>query len=823
MKKVLSVILAVVMLASIFTALPIMANALDPSGSCGENVTYTFNSSTGKLTISGTGAMQDYYPETTPFRSVSAIKSIVISSGVTSIGQYTFYECSGLTSVSIASTVTNLKYDAFYKCTALKNIMLPEGVKTIGGQAFGSCSSLESISIPKSLETIAVRAFHGCDALSKVYYAGTQKEWNAISISDEYNSDFTEADRYYDAMGGCGANLTYYINDETKTLTISGTGDMYDYTAINKSPFYQNIKIEEIVISDGVTSIGDNAFQYCSKVKSVDIPDSVSSIGSGAFGYCYYLKSVIIPSGVDIINVSTFYYCTRLEAIEIPTSVKTIGNSAFSGCSKLSEVAYKGTKISWNNINIDSTANTAINDATKYYLACLCGETVFASVNLSTGVLTVFGTGAMYNYPVKYPGFYAYKDNIKQINISEITTIGQDAFYDLGNVTDVSIGDSVKEIGDGAFGLCTSLKSVDMPETLERLGDNAFESCPALESIELNEGLETIGEYAFNNCTALKSVTIPGTVTRIKNSAFNNCAAMTDLVIKEGTVYKTIDKYAFKFCVGLENVTIPDNILSLDKDVFNGASDTFIIKAKCNSTFVPPIIEGTNRTWDKVHAEFDEEVIAPKATALGYTLHTCPRCLYDYKDTFIAPTGKPAGFKCLARTAAAQKFTWNKADGVTGYQVQLLTASGKNAALKSLNSNVYVFTKLVAGYNYTARVRFYITAEDGKTYYGQWTTMKSPTLPKAVSLKSLSPAKKAFTSKWYRTSGITGYQIQYATNAKFSGGKAKAVKGATKYSLKVGSLKGGTRYYVRVRTFKTMNGKNYFSTWSKAKAVTTKK
>ena len=110
----------------------------------------------------------------------------------------------------------------------------------------------------------------------------------------------------------------------------------------------------------------------------------------------------------------------------------------------------------------------------------------------------------------------------------------------------------------------------------------------------------------------------------------------------------------------------------------------------------------------------------------------------------------------------------------------------------------------------------------GKFYQGSITkTFKI--IPKGTSLSKVTPAKKAFAAKWSRHGAITGYQIQYATNAKFSKAGIKTVKGATKYSLKVAKLKGGAKYYVRIRTYSTVGGKNYFSTWSKAKAVKTKK
>lgn len=225
-----------------------------------------------------------------------------------------------------------------------------------------------------------------------------------------------------------------------------------------------------------------------------------------------------------------------------------------------------------------------------------------------------------------------------------------------------------------------------------------------------------------------------------------------------------------------------------------------------------------------VNHDYTTRVVAPKSNAVGYTLHTCKACDASYKTDYKAPTGKPAGVKCVARTAAAEKISWNKTAGVSGYQVQISNAAGNKwgSAYNAKTATSYTFSKLTAGSNYKFRVRFYITV-GGKNYYGAWTTISSPTLPKATKVTSVAAAKKAITPKWGKVAGVTGYQIQYSTSAKFAAAKAKTVKGATKSSLKLTSLKSGARYYVRVRTYKTIGGKNYYSAWSGSKSAVAKR
>ena len=222
---------------------------------------------------------------------------------------------------------------------------------------------------------------------------------------------------------------------------------------------------------------------------------------------------------------------------------------------------------------------------------------------------------------------------------------------------------------------------------------------------------------------------------------------------------------------------------------------------------------------------YSDKITKPTATTLGYTTHTCSLCGDTYRDTYKSPTGKLT-LKYSARTANALKVTWNNVGTATGYQVQISTKDGKKwstyATLKAGVTN-YIFKKLAAGNNYKFRVRFYIKGADGKNYYSPWSaTLNSPTLPTGTTITKLTPAKNAFTVQWKKNAAVNGYQIQYATNSKFSNAKTVTIKKAATIKQTLQKLQGKTRYYVRLRTYKTAGGKNYFSTWSAAKSTVTK-
>ena len=133
------------------------------------------------------------------------------------------------------------------------------------------------------------------------------------------------------ASGTCGENLTWTLTD-SGTLTISGTGEMYDpYSRpIGWMSYIGDIK--KVLIEQGVTSIGSVAFRYCSNLISITIPEGVMSIGNGAFLSCASLTSIIIPVGVTSIGSWAFDHCSSLTSIILQKGVMSIGDGAFAYC-----------------------------------------------------------------------------------------------------------------------------------------------------------------------------------------------------------------------------------------------------------------------------------------------------------------------------------------------------------------------------------------------------------------------------------------------------------------------------------------------------------
>ena len=164
--------------------------------------------------------------------------------------------------------------------------------------------------------------------------------------------------------GTFGSGLSWSLTDEG-VLTVSGVGEMPDFTALRQIPWNeQQEKVRAVIVEDGITDLGKNAFIYCSNLAEISLASSVNSIGDYSFYGCSSLEKVEIPGGVETlgkyafangglkevtlneglttIEEGAFSYCTALAGVAIPDSVTAIGDSAFESCYGLTEFAFPG-------------------------------------------------------------------------------------------------------------------------------------------------------------------------------------------------------------------------------------------------------------------------------------------------------------------------------------------------------------------------------------------------------------------------------------------------------------------------------------------------
>ena len=232
-----------------------------------------------------------------------------IPDGVTSIGEWAFYNCTSLTSISIPDSVTSICDSAFAYCRNLTSISIPDGVTNIGDSAFKECNSLTSVIIPDSVTNIGNSAFYRCTSLASIIIPDS-----VTNIGDS-------------AFAGCFDLTSIAIPDSV--------------TSIRDSAFDSCDSLTSVTIGNGVTEIGVRAFYGCNKLTSIIIPDSVTSIGDSAFAYCRILTSITIPDNVTSIGASAFEECNSLTSVTIGNGVTNIGSSAFSNCYSLTCANFK--------------------------------------------------------------------------------------------------------------------------------------------------------------------------------------------------------------------------------------------------------------------------------------------------------------------------------------------------------------------------------------------------------------------------------------------------------------------------------------------------
>ena len=371
-------------------------------------------------------------------------------------------------------------------------------------------------------------------------------------------------------------------NDASKSKMeikhIGVTDDGFEYGVSGSHYFITGYvgKKKKIVLPDTIEghrySIGRKAFMLYDRMTTLVIPDSVLSIGEGAFSSCRNLKELTLPVSIDAVasnKLPAFGNCKRITKItftrgdghyfgyrigltevfsEYNGEANTpwvISGEALKEIYLPSDIDYLGE---WLHRSLPSLEKIMVRDSRGHLTSC-------------DGVLFDDGQRVLVRYPERKTGtFFEIPDDCEYMC--------DGAFRGCSELDEISIPESITDLGWGVFRECSNLKTVRLPQKIERIPSFAFYGCTGLEYVKMPDDLHIISDEAFNGCSSLVSAEIPQSVSDIGYKAFAGCESLVNVILPDNV---SVGKYAFSECTGIRILEIPQNV-SLDSQAFEGIS-----------------------------------------------------------------------------------------------------------------------------------------------------------------------------------------------------------------------------------------------------------
>lgn len=469
------------------------------------------------------------------FSSCAALASVTIPESVATLGESAFYDCENLYEVdmpdSASAAIKEISDGLFYGCgslysielppsvtrigegafsyTGLSELMLPDAVEEIGASAFSNCYDLYSIVIPGHVKKIGPHAFEGCQSVEEITMEEGIAEIGDYAFKEtaiyEVSIPLSVKTIGNNPFALCG-NLTEISTSVEQRLFSVVDNALYDTESKKLVSYCAGIYDEDIVVPEGVESIGASAFNSMEQITSVDLPSTLKVIEDEVFAYCTQLRSVSFTgNGLTSIGSEAFRGCSSLGEIRIPNSCSFIGDFCFGDCTDLYSVR----------------------------------------LPLSLNKITM--------------GLFEYCENLSRANLPEVTEIEDWAFNGCESLRTVNMPETVHAIGLYAFCECP-ITEVTIPSSVSYINAYTFSRCESLSKVTLPEQLKMICEGAFSDCSSLSEIIIPEGAVAIEDYAFSGCGSLHSVSAPDSMKY--IGSLVFEDCNELYHMNLSDSITS---------------------------------------------------------------------------------------------------------------------------------------------------------------------------------------------------------------------------------------------------------------------
>ena len=471
----------------------------------------------------------------------------------------------------------------------LREVHLPNGLEVLGVNCFNNCDKLTEIVIPNTVKMASSEKVQGIENLCNMYTGFIEglepDEAEAIKeeVLKQYKSEFCGemADNYVSLFSEKGrAFIIKIVKELGYELTSEALSLMFDYIDLAK-------EIEEE--ANNAEDLAGGPFSGCDGLKTVTFEDGMESVPAFIFKNCNGIEKITFPESVHTIEKYAFQGCVNLYDIEFPSELKALETGAFDSCPKITELYFPKSLT-----EAGSVAGGPFTFSAQIAFPGMNGEkTMLSKVEFEEGTEKIpahifHGSAVKFNEE-------AGKDDLDLVIPNSVTSIGDFAFYECDNLTEIEVPVSVSTLGLECFGYCKELKSVSLKGIVTKTGGanaspfegstikqvilsdkqttipaNMFSNCDSITEFTVPEGITSIGNHAFYKCSNLSSINLPTTLSKLGLECFGYCGNL-DNVVFNSVLTKTGGTNAGPFeKSGVKNVTlskdqkiIPQNMFSM--------------------------------------------------------------------------------------------------------------------------------------------------------------------------------------------------------------------------------------------------------------------